>query len=109
MAHLSISLLGALRISRDGELLTNFADKARALLAYLAVESDQPHRRDTLAGLLWPDQPQKRARQSLRQALSDLRKAIGDCDEAPFLLVSGETIQFNPDCAHWLATGELPN
>ena len=102
MAHLSISLLGALRISRDGDLLTNFADKAQALLAYLAVESDQPHRRDTLAGLLWPDQPQKRARQSLRQALSDLRKAIGDCDEAPFLLVSGETIQFNPDCAHWL-------
>ncbi|MFN2244626.1 MAG: tetratricopeptide repeat protein, partial [Anaerolineae bacterium] len=101
-AHLSISLLGALRISRDGDLLTNFADKAQALLAYLAVESDQPHRRDTLAGLLWPDQPQKRARQSLRQALSDLRKAIGDCDEAPFLLVSGETIQFNPDCAHWL-------
>jgi predicted ATPase/DNA-binding SARP family transcriptional activator/Tfp pilus assembly protein PilF len=102
MAHLSISLLGALRISRDGELLTNFADKAQALLAYLAVESDQPHRRDTLAGLLWPDQPQKRARQSLRQALSDLRKAIGDCGEAPFLLVSGETIQFNPNCDHWL-------
>jgi predicted ATPase/DNA-binding SARP family transcriptional activator len=103
MAHLSISLLGALRITRDGEPLTDFAtDKARALLAYLAVEADRPHRRDALAGLLWPDQPQEKARQSLRQALSDLRKAIGDCDDAPFLLVSRETIQFNADCDHWL-------
>jgi predicted ATPase/DNA-binding SARP family transcriptional activator/Tfp pilus assembly protein PilF len=92
-----------MHITRDGKPLANFAtDKARALLAYLAVESDRPHRRDTLAGLLWPDQPQKRARQNLRQALSDLRKVIGDCDDAPFLLVSREAIQFNADCDHWL-------
>ncbi|MBN1977551.1 MAG: tetratricopeptide repeat protein [Anaerolineae bacterium] len=103
MAHLSISLLGTLRITLDGKPVTDFAtDKVRALLAYLAVEADRPHRRDTLAGLLWPDQPQERARQSLRQALSDLRKVIGDCDDAPFLLVSREAIQFNADCDHWL-------
>ena len=103
MAHLSISLLGTLHITLDGEPVTDFAtDKARALLAYLAVEADRSHRRDTLAGLLWPDQPQQKARQSLRQALSDLRKVIADCDDAPFLLVSRETIQFNPDCDHWL-------
>lgn len=103
MAHLSISLLGTLYITRDGEPLTDFAtDKTRALLAYLAVESDRPHRRDTLAGLLWPDQPQKKARQSLRQALSHLRQSIGDCDDAPFLLVSRESIQFNADCDHRL-------
>jgi DNA-binding SARP family transcriptional activator len=103
MAHLSISLLGSINVTRDGEPLTDFAtDKARALLAYLAVEADRPHRRDTLAGLLWPDQPQKKARQSLRQALSDLRKTIGDRDDAPFLLVSREAIQFNTDCDHWL-------
>ncbi|MBN1810736.1 MAG: tetratricopeptide repeat protein [Anaerolineae bacterium] len=111
MAHLSISLLGALQISCDGEPVTDFAtDKARALLAFLTVEADRPHRRDTLAGLLWPDQPQEKARQSLRQALSDARKAIGDCDDEPFLLVSRETIQFNTDCDHWLdvtAFGDL--
>jgi predicted ATPase/DNA-binding SARP family transcriptional activator len=103
MERLSISLLGVMHITCDGEPVTDFAtDKARALLAYLAVESDRPHRRDILAGLLWPDQPQKKARQSLRQALSDLRKAIGDCEDAPFLLVSREAIQFNPDCDYWL-------
>ena len=103
MANLSISLLGSIDVTLDGEPLTDFAtDKARALLAYLAVEADRSHRRDALAGLLWPDQPQKRARQSLRQALSDLRKVIGDCDDAPFLLVSREAIQLNADCDCWL-------
>jgi predicted ATPase/DNA-binding SARP family transcriptional activator len=103
MAHLSISLLGTLKVALGGEPVTDFAtDKARALLAYLVVESDRPHRRDTLAGLLWPDQPQKKARQSLRQALSDLRKTIEDSDEAPFLLVSRVDIQFNAECYHWL-------
>jgi predicted ATPase/DNA-binding SARP family transcriptional activator/Tfp pilus assembly protein PilF len=110
MAYLSISLLGALHVTRDGELVTGFAtDKARALLAYLAVESDRPHRRDTLAGLLWPDQPQSKARQSLRQALSELRKTIGDSDDAPFLLVSREALQFDRDSEHWLDVAELAN
>ena len=69
----------------------------------MAVEADRSHRRDTLAGLLWPDQPQRKARQNVRQALSHLRQAIGDHDEAtPFLLAGRETIQFNPDCDHWL-------
>jgi predicted ATPase/DNA-binding SARP family transcriptional activator len=104
MARLSISLLGPIQVTLDGEPVTGFAtDKARALLAYLAVEADCPHRRDALAGLLWPDQPQRKARQNLRQALTHLRQAIGDCPAGePFLLVSRETIRFNPDYDHWL-------
>ncbi len=88
----------------NGEPVTDFAtDKARALLAYLAVEADRPHRRDALAGLLWPDEPEPRARQSLRQALSYLRQAIGDRGAAvPFLLISRQTLQFNAESNHWL-------
>ncbi len=106
MAKLTISLLGSFQVTLDGEPVTGFTtDKARALLAYLAVEADRPHRRDALAGLLWPDQPQRKARQNLRQALSHLRQAIGDRDEAtPFLLVSRETVQFNTASDHWLDT-----
>ena len=53
MAHLSISLLGTFQVILDGEPVTAFeSDKVRALLAYLAVESDRPHRRGTLACLL---------------------------------------------------------
>jgi predicted ATPase/DNA-binding SARP family transcriptional activator/Tfp pilus assembly protein PilF len=108
MTHLAISLLGTLQVTLDGEPVANFAtDKARALLAYLAVEADHPHRRDTLAGLLWPDQPQGKARQNLRQALSDLRRAILDDDDVPFLFTSRESIQFNPDCGAWLDVAEV--
>jgi predicted ATPase/DNA-binding SARP family transcriptional activator/uncharacterized protein HemY len=103
MPTLSLSLLGPLQAALDGELVTGFAtDKTQALLAYLAIEADHPHRRDALAGLLWPDQPQKKARHNLRQTLSYLRQALSednDCD-APFLLIKRETIQFNPDCSH---------
>lgn len=104
MPKLSIRLLGPLQVALDDALVTDFAtDKARAMLAYLAVEADRPHRRDALAGLLWPEQSQDKARQNLRQTLARLRRAIGDDqkDAAPFLLVSRETIQLNPDSDHW--------
>jgi DNA-binding SARP family transcriptional activator/predicted ATPase len=106
MTALSLSLLGPFQVALDGEPVTDFAtDKTRALLAYLAVESDHPHRRDTLAGLLWPDQPQQSARHNLRQALSNLRQAIGDQGDAqaePFLIVTRHSLQFNLHSQHTL-------
>lgn len=50
--------------------------KALALLAYLALER-RPHARESLAALLWGEQPDERARGSLRQALVQLRHALG--------------------------------
>jgi len=114
MAQLSLWLLGSFRVTLDGEPVTDFAThNARALLAYLSVESDRPHRRDALAGLLWPHDSRKNALRSLRQALYQLRQAIGDRDgteltgveQEPsglFLLVSRHTIQFNAQSDHWL-------
>ncbi len=109
MAHLSISLFGSFQVSLAGRPVTDFGtDKTRALLAYLVVEADHPQRRDALAGLLWADHPQARARQSLRQALSQLRQAIADQDQTvPFLLISRETIQFNPAGDHRLDVAEF--
>ena len=93
MAHLSLSLLGSFQVTLAGEPVTSFeSDKVRALLAYLAVEADRPHRRDSLVGLLWPDWPDRAARNNLRHALANLRKAICDRDATPpFLLISRET------------------
>jgi len=113
MPSLSITLLGSMQVMLDDKLITEFTtDKARALLAYLAVEADRPHRRDALSGLLWPNQSQERARRNLRQALSFVRSALGDgegADEgpAPFLLVDRNTIQFNRESDHWLDVTEL--
>jgi DNA-binding SARP family transcriptional activator/tetratricopeptide (TPR) repeat protein len=97
MARLSLSLLGPFQATLDGEPITRFeSDKVRALLAYLTVEADCPHRRETLVGLLWPDWPEGAARRNLSHALANLRRAIGDDQAAPpFLLITPQTIQFN--------------
>ena len=97
MVSLSLNLLGTVQVTLDGESITAFeSDKVRALLAYLVVESDRPHRRETLAGLLWPDMAERDARTNLRQALANLRKILGDRgSENPFLLINRQTIQFN--------------
>lgn len=104
MARLSICTLGSLDVTLDGEPVTGFeSNKVRALLVYLAVEASRLHSRDTLAGLLWPDQPDRAARRNLSQALFNLRQVIRD-DKAdpPFLQITPGTIQFNPNSDHWL-------
>ena len=119
MAHLSLWLLGACRAAVDGEPVTDFAtDKVQSLLAYLAVEADRPHRRDALAEFLWSGSPSKNARLSLRQALYQLRQAIGDGEASdgtdksnpgasPFFHVSRRTIQFNAQSDHWVDAAEV--
>ena len=114
MARLSMWLLGAFRATLNGEPVVDFAtDKVQALLAYLSVEADHPHRRDALAGLLWPNRPSHKALRSLRQALYQLRQVIDNQETTnpsaeegrlrpPFLLVSRQTIQFNGQSDHWL-------
>jgi len=97
MAHLCINLFGPFRVRQDEEDVNTFkSNKVRGLLAYLAVETQRLHRRDTLAALLWPDWPDKEARTNLRYALSNLRSVIGDREaKSPFLNITREAIQFN--------------
>jgi len=104
MAALSLALLGAFQVERDGQPVIGFESlKVRALLAYLVIEANRPHQREALAGLLWPDLPDETARKNLRQALTNLRLVIGDRGALPpFLFVTRETIQFNPASDHWL-------
>jgi DNA-binding SARP family transcriptional activator/predicted ATPase len=97
MAHLSLSCLGPFQVTLDGQPVTGFkSNKVRALLAYLAVEADRPHSRELLAGLLWPDWPDRDALSNLRYALSNLRRVIGDrTAKPPCLLITRDTLQFN--------------
>ena len=97
MAHLSIKLLGSLQIFLDREPVTNLlGNKPRALLAYLAVESDRPHSREVLADLFWPGGLTASSRASLSQALTSLRDALPQTEgQPPFLLTTRSTVQFN--------------
>jgi len=109
VARLSVHLLGPLQVTLDGEPVTTFeSDKVRALLAYLVTEAGSQHRRERLAGLLWPERSERVARNNLRVALANLRKAIGDHkasgDEQttpPFLTITRQTLQFNPESDAW--------
>ena len=96
--RLSIFLLGPLEVRLDGEPLSGFEyNKVRALLAYLAVEAGRPQARASLCDLLWPEMPENAARQNLSQALSQLRKVLGDKQAAtPYLLTNIESVQLNP-------------
>jgi DNA-binding SARP family transcriptional activator len=104
IARLSIRLLGRLEIQLDKKPLSGLeSDKVRALLAFLAVSKALPHRREKLATLLWSDWPEKSARANLRRALANLRKALGDREATrPFLLVTRQTIQFDPSSDAWV-------
>jgi DNA-binding SARP family transcriptional activator/predicted ATPase len=63
----------------------------------------RPHRRERLAGLLWPDLPEQAARTNLRHALANVRQVIGDQQAAPpFLIVTRKTIQFNTSSDAWV-------
>ena len=52
--------------------------KDLALLAFLARRSPRPVSRAELADLLWEDRDEARSRQSLRQALLELRRVVGE-------------------------------
>jgi TolB-like protein/Tfp pilus assembly protein PilF len=61
----------------DGESAELRNKKARALLAYLAVEHGRSHARERLAGMLWGETGDERARHNLRQSLSAIRRSCG--------------------------------
>src|SRR5882672_7287203 len=95
MALLHLNLLGGLEAWLEpGSPLTFRTQIAQALLAYLAVPPGHVHRRDKLAALLWGAMRDEQARASLRQALYDLRKNLGNAAAA--LRTEGETVLLDP-------------
>src|SRR5262249_48375837 len=106
---LSLRLLGSVQVTLAGEPITGFeSDLVRALLAYLAVERDRPHRRESLVALSWPDHPDPIASHRLSQALSNLRRVLRDgAASTPLLLVTSRDVQLNPAARTWLDVAEL--
>ena len=97
MGSLTILLLGPPRIESDGAPARVDTRKAIALLAYLAA-TGEGQRRDGLAGLLWPDSDQGRARAALRRTLSTLNKALGRGG----LVIERETVDLARAAGPWV-------
>ncbi len=94
---LELTCLNHFRARLNGSLLTRFeSDNIRALLIFLACESEHPHSRARLAAMFWPDSPESEARNNLRQAIFKLQQTLKNrTANPPYLLVNHQTIQFN--------------
>jgi DNA-binding SARP family transcriptional activator len=87
----TLSLLGRLRLERDGFPVNGFESrKAQALLGYLAVQG-QPVTRSHLADLFWSDKPEARGRGNLSRVLNNLAALLPGCFETDY-----HTIGFFP-------------
>ena len=99
--RLNLRLLGSPRQSISDQKETSFrSTKTQALLYYLAV-TGETHRRASLATLFWPDVGEAKANNSLRTALSSLRKLIPDK-----LIVDRHSVALNNDLL-WVDTQQF--
>lgn len=94
-ARLELRFLGSFQVRLDGAALVGFrSDKARALLAYLAIEAGRPLRRDSVASLLWSTFDERAARRSLTSALGNLRRLLAPLEDLAILSADPQTVEF---------------
>ncbi len=97
---LEVRLLGAFEIECDGKPITLPSRFAQSLFAYLILNPATPHRREKLAGLLWPDSSEERARASLRHELWRIRKALASTSAKDALLADEISVAFAPSVGY---------
>ena len=93
---LRLRILGTFRVAdASGNEIPVKSRKARALLAYLALPPGKPRSREQIMALLWSNRGDQQARSSLRQALSALRKDLGE-EGLSALQITDETLTLDP-------------
>ena len=109
MGDIEIRLFGGFDIRCGGTPVRRFeSQKARGLLAYLAMHPGQTLSREHIATLLWSDRDESGARRNLRQVLYSLRTAFAEAELTAELLI-GETqnVGLNPELGVWLDVAEF--
>ena len=105
--ELEVKLLGRFEVSRDGKPIAITSRPAQSLFAYLILNAGTSHRREKLAGMLWPDSLEETARDNLRHALWRIRKALGSSSSSRFLHADDLGISFKATADYWLDTAAL--
>ena len=101
---LKFHLLGRPQITLNDQPVIDFASEKELLLfCYLACHPGE-HSRSQLAGLLWSEMSEERARANLSTAVYNLRQLCPDALE-----VTRKTVALNPQQPVWLDTTFLQN
>jgi DNA-binding SARP family transcriptional activator len=98
---LEFRFLGQFSVRLDNQPVTIASRPAQSLLAFLAIHPEKDHRREKLAGMLWPDIAERDARRNLRQALWQIRKVLPD-HTSNILRTNDLTIALIPTQAVWM-------
>jgi predicted ATPase/DNA-binding SARP family transcriptional activator len=98
---LEVRLLGQYDLRYNHEPFEFSSRPAQSLFAYLILNAGIAHRRERLAGLLWPVSTESNARNNLRQALWRIRKTLGEAtdEENNYLQADNFSITFNPEAS----------
>jgi len=108
---LVVRLLGGFEVRRNGESVAITSRPAQSLFAYLILTAGTSHRREKLAGLLWPDSTEENARDYLRHGLWKLRKAIEKKSSKgatnQYILADDISVSFNTDAPYSLDAERL--
>ncbi len=102
-------MLGQFKLEYKSKLLELPSRPAQSLFAYLALNPDISHRREKLAGMLWPDSDEENARGYLRQAIWRIRKTFENAslDPEDYLEISRISIRLKGDSNFTLDTAYL--
>ena len=104
---LEVRLFGAFEIRKEKQLVIIPSRPAQSLFAYLILSAGTVHRREKLAGLLWPDSLEETARDNLRHALWRVRKVLESAGSTRFLRADDLTIGFKASPDYWLDVAVL--
>lgn len=106
MPALQVCLFGKIAVCCDGQVVEGLGgSKVQELLCYFLLHRHRPYPRETLANLLWAEQPTAQSKKYLRQALWQLQDALNTAVH-PFkeslLIVQPDCIQLNSAADLWL-------
>jgi predicted ATPase/DNA-binding SARP family transcriptional activator len=104
---LEVHLLGTFDVKYKKKSITISSRPAQSLFAYLILRAGISHRREKLAGLLWPDSLEETARSNLRSALWRIRKAFPSHTKDEYLAADDLAITFKISSDYWLDAAEL--
>jgi DNA-binding SARP family transcriptional activator len=110
MGTLEIRLFGTFRLERDGQpLMRPSSRRVRDLLCFLLFNRDLPQSREHVAGLLWGDLGDRKARHCLNTALWRLHSVLGHEQTRvnPYLKVDAQSICFSTASDVWLDVAEF--